>query len=104
MRLRLRLILATALLAMTAAPAAHAFSIQPIDSAAARASFTDPEEKLTQPSGGNGPIVHRFGDGQSSFSVGTVMQGAPQPGFPAAGLAPLSPVGNWPPVLGPGRR
>ncbi len=105
MRPRLRLFLAAAFVAGFAAPAAHAFSIQPIDSPSARASFTDPEERLTTPSNdGNGTTIHRFGNGTSSFSVGTTVQNGAMPGFPAAGLTPLAPGGNFPMVLGPGRR
>lgn len=87
--------LAAAVLAVTLAPAAQAFTLQPVQSSPDRASFADPDEKLTPPpSSESSGTTSSFSSGSGSLTFGTVMQTgrSPAPGY---GFSPWPTDGNW---------
>ncbi len=69
-------------LVLLAAPAAHAFTFQPLDSSSVQAALTDGTgNSPAVRDDGHGTVTSHFGDSDSSLSFGTVFQSSRRPGY-----------------------
>jgi hypothetical protein len=88
------------MLVLLAGPAAHAFTIEPLDSSSARAALAEgPSSPLTSHDDGKGNVTTHFGDSESSLSFGSEWHSSQRPGY----QMPLIPDPAWPPRESGGR-